>query len=356
MGVYRWRLVRECFRHEDVVLSDLYHDRLRPVIGPGMHCLDPPAHTELRSAIEPVFRETLGDLSDRRLRELIGSVVESLPDRGEVDLVSEFTTVFPFRVLGAMIGVPEEDLEWLRVATFRFGLNYMFGGPGSGGTKDLAAPRDELLSFFRDLVRKRRNQSGKDDLIERLLDLSVDGRSLGDEEIIAFLLHLAPAATATTAMASGMLFYALMRHRPQSRHLREDLSRVHDAVEEGLRWSPPFAVVQRQAKASLTLGETEVPAGTRLALFIAAANRDPERFDDPHDFDLRRDSSAHLSFAAGPHVCLGESLARREMRTAIRVFFDRWEEVRIDPERREKAYIGGRYWRGIPQLPVLLSG
>lgn len=192
-------------------------------------------------------------------------------------------------------------------------------------------------------------------LISKLAHATEDGARLSDEMIQSFLMHLAPAATDSTATAAGMTLYGLLTHRDQHDALRRDPSRVAEAVEEGLRWEAPFAVLDRKARDSFSLDGTEIPAESRLLVHVGAANRDPDVYERPDDFIITRKQHDHLTFAAGPHVCLGRTLARREIQAMLRVLYRTFEDVRLDPERKDEAYVGGTFWRSIPTLPVVVG-
>jgi len=348
--VYGWDLVREALRHPDVGLSRVYRQQLEPVTGPGMHCKDPPEHTRIRSVIEPLFRESVRRISDGELRDLARDLLPPLLEEGRAELIADFTTEYPPRVIARVLGLPEVHRDWYRYGSYRFAAAYMFRQMGAVEESLLQESKRELRAYFQALVEAAREGPEEGGLLSRL----VHEPALGEEEILGFLMHLAPAS-GTSGMALGSLIYGLLTHPAEHERLRGDLSGVPRAVEEGLRWEAPFAIIERETRAPVDLGGRWIPSGTRMMLHIAAANRDPDRFENPHVFDTTRAQTGHLSFAAGPHVCLGETLARREMRAALRVLYEACSDLRLDPDRREEAYMGGGFWRGVVRLPVLLT-
>ncbi len=353
VSLYGWDVVREAFQRADVGLSPVYREQLEPMTGPGMHCVDPPEHTEVRSTIEPMFRESVQALTDRGLREVARGLLGAFDPGDRAELIADFTTEYPPRVIARVLGLPEDHRPWYQFGAYQFSAGYMFSQMGAVEDGFVEEARDRLEAYFRALVSAV-SPAEAPGLLARLVHEESGGRKLREEEIIGFLMHLAPAS-GTSGMALGSLIYGLLTHPSQHRRVREDLGRVPRAVEEGLRWEPPFAIVERQAHGALTLDGTTIPEGARLMLHIAAANRDPRRFDDPHAFDFSRERLGHMSFAAGPHVCLGETLARREMRAALRVLYEEYPGLHLDPEKRDEAYLGGGFWRGVVRLPVVLE-
>lgn len=346
---------RACLEHPDVVLADVYREHLETVMGKGMHTLDPPEHTEYRSRLKPLFQEAVGRRTSETLEACASRVLADLRGRKRIDLIDEYTSVVPFRVLSRTLGLPRGHHVWFRrtVRSFSRAFQKVQQDPAADG--ELQRVRDVLRSYFSDMVDLARGRTVTEGLIPALAHVREDGARLPEKMIASFLMHLAPAATDSTATAAGMTLYGLLTHRDQHDRLREDLSRVPAAVEEGLRWEAPFAVLDRKAAEPITLSGRRIQAGSRLLVHVGAANRDPDVFRRPHQFELDREHHRHLTFAAGPHLCLGRTLARRELQAMLRVLYRTFEDFRLDPQRRDQAYVGGTFWRSIPKLPVVVE-
>lgn len=353
--VYGWDHVREGLEHPDVVLADVYHDLLREVMGKGMHTTDPPEHTDYRERIEPVFRESVREFTRDSLESRATEVWEEFRGEPRVNLVERYTAQVPFRVLGDLLGLPSAHEPRVREVVRAYSRAFKRVQRDPGKINHLKTIRDQLREYYGGLVRSVRRASPRNNLLSRLVHRMPDGEEWAEEAIVSFLLHLGPAATDSTSAAAGMMLYGLLTHRDQLEFLRQDPSRVSAAAEEGLRWEAPFSVLDRKADEDLTLGSTRIPEGSRLLLHVAAANRDPDRFEDPHEFELQRPDREHLTFAGGPHLCLGRHLARREIQAMLRVLLREAEEIQLAPGEAETIGVRGRYWRSLPELPVSLG-
>jgi len=168
---------------------------------------------------------------------------------------------------------------------------------------------------------------------------------------------LLPAGAETTYRSSGNLLYGLLTHTDQFDAVRNDRSLIPQAIEEGLRWEPPLLFIMRTAKTDTKLGDIEIPAGANMGVAIGAANRDPDRYPDPDTFDIYRDARQHIAFGAGPHICLGQHLARLETRIALESVFDKLPNLRLDPDAMatEDPHIHGLTFRSPTSLPVLFD-
>lgn len=346
---------RICLEHPDVGLADVYAEHLREIMGEGMHTLDPPAHTHRRAKLKPLFQEAASTLTADELERHAGRVFTAFEDRERIDLMEEYASVVPFHVVSELLGLPASHRAWFRRAVRGFSRAFQQMQIDGSKGKLLRRSRDEIREYFRRMIQAARERTGDDGLLMKLAHFKEGGERLPVGTILGFLMHLAPASTDSTATATGMTLHALLHHRRQHEKLRDDLSRVPGAVEEGLRWEPPFAVLDRRVEEPFELGGRELPKGARLLVHVGAANRDPEVFERPDVFDVEREPGRHLTFAAGPHLCLGRTLARREMQAMLRVLYGNLEDFRLDSERSDEAYVGGTYWRSIPALPVVLS-
>jgi cytochrome P450 len=164
-------------------------------------------------------------------------------------------------------------------------------------------------------------------------------------------LLILPAGVETTYRASGNLLVALLTEPSLMEMLRADRGLVRGAIEEALRWEPPISTVVRVATQDCEVGGVAIPAGTNVSVSVAAANRDPHHYPDPDRFDPTRSNIAHLTFGAGPHVCLGMSLARMETAVAINALLDRLPDLRLDPSA-PRPVINGVAFRSPAALPV----
>jgi cytochrome P450 len=315
-----------------------------PVMGKTLLEKEGAEHHSSRALVSPLFR---AKLLERWRTELVEVVVHELIDRfaprGKADLVKEFTFAFPVQVIARLMGLPREDyvrFQQLSIELLSVVYNWDVGIAASA----------TLKAYFGEILAERRRDP-QDDLISTLVESEIDGERLSDEEIYAFLLLILPAGVETTYRASGNLLVAMLTEPALLETVREDRSMLRGAIEEALRWEPPISTVVRIARKDCELGGLAIPKGTNVSVSVAAANRDPAHYPDPDTFDPTRKNIAHLTFSAGPHVCLGMPLARMETTVAVNALLDRLPDLHLDPTATAPV-INGVAFRSPAALPV----
>jgi cytochrome P450 len=331
----------------DTFSSTIYDQVMGPVMGRTLRELDGAAHRASRALVSPSFR---AKLLERWRTELVEVVVHELIDRfaprGRAELVREFTFAFPVQVIARLMGLPREDYVRFQRLSIEL-LNVVYDWD-----RGLAASV-ALKEYFGQILAARRRDP-QDDLISTLAESEIDGARLTHEEIFAFLLLILPAGVETTFRGSGNLLVALLTEPELLDRVRAKRSMVRDAIEEALRWEPPITSVVRVAARDCELGGLAIPSGTSVNINVAAANRDPKRYPDPDRFDPTRTNIAHLTFGAGPHLCLGMHLARMETEVAINALLDRLPDLRLDRSAPTPTVTGVAF-RAPATLPVEFS-
>jgi cytochrome P450 len=324
--------------------SSIYEHIMGPVMGKTLLEQEGNEHRSSRALVSPLFR---AKLLERWRTELIEVVVHELIDRfaprGQADLVREFTFAFPVQVIARLMGLPREDyvrFQQLSIELLSVVYDWDVGMAASATLKE----------YFAEILGQRRKDP-QDDLISTLAESEIDGQRLSDDEIFAFLLLILPAGVETTYRASGNLLVAMLTEPGLMEALRADRQLLRGAIEEAMRWEPPISTVVRVAHKDCELGGIAIPAGTNVSVSVAAANRDPAHYPDPDRFDPTRRNIAHLTFGAGPHVCLGMPLARLEAAVAIGALLDRLPDLRADPAAPYPS-ITGVAFRSPAALPV----
>jgi cytochrome P450 len=324
--------------------SSIYENIMGPVMGKTLLEQEGDEHRASRALVSPLFR---AKMLERWRTELVEVVVHELIDRfawrGKADLVREFTFAFPVQVIARLMGLPREDyvrFQQLSIELLSVVYNWDIGMAASATLKE----------YFGEILAERRCDP-QDDLISVLAESEIEGERLTDDEIFAFLLLILPAGVETTYRASGNLLVAMLTDPSLLEMVRTDRSIMRGAIEEALRWEPPISTVVRVAKRDCELGGIAIPRGTNVSVSVAAANRDPTHYPDPDRFDPTRKNFAHLTFGAGPHVCLGMPLARMETAVAINALLDRLPDLHLDPAA-EQPVINGVAFRSPAALPV----
>jgi cytochrome P450 len=315
----------------------------RAMAEPSMITTDPPDHTRLRRIVAAAF-------VPRAVVGMQGTIVtcvndlldEATADGAAFDLVRNLAYQLPTILIAALLGLPTED--WARVKALSDGLITFF--PQQRNYDQLY----ELHEYWRALIAERK-AAPRDDLLSSLIAARDHGDVFSDDELIGQLTLLLVAGHETTTYALGSAVLHLLRD-PERWASLADLP-IEPAVEELLRYDPPFQALTRVAASDLELGGVQIRAGDQVQLWLAAANRDPARFADPDRLDLTRTDNRHLTFGLGTHFCLGSALARLELQTALTVLRDRFPGLRLAQEevpRRHDSAI-----RGPASLPVIAA-
>jgi cytochrome P450 len=301
--------------------------------------VNPPDHTRLRRLAGPAFspRRMLayGVLVD----EAIGTMLDSAARDREFDLMSAFASPLPIVVMTRLLGLPEEPERLRRLgSTVARALDGIWS---LGQARTLVAADAELRELF-DTQRARRLTEPGDDLISALI--AEEGESISAHELgpLVRLLLLAGFETTVNAIGNGVRWL-----------LTADPTRAAAVTEEILRFDPPVQQTARVANADIAVGGIDLRRNQWVVTLLAAANRDPEVYDEPNRFDITREQPVeHLAFSGGVHYCLGSSLARMELTSAFRALAERF------PDLRQTAPITmrpGTTLRGPLRLPVAVG-
>ena len=342
--VFGYDECQQVLTDSDTFSSSIYSQIMGPIMGRTLLELEGAEHRMSRALVSPAFR---AKLLERWRSELVSVVVNELINRfaarGQAELVREFTFVFPVEVIARVMGLPKEDCARFQQLSIAL-LNVLYDWENG------IAASASLREYFGEVLTERR-RNPRDDLISTLAQAEIDGTRLTDAEIFAFLLLILPAGFETTYRASGNLLVGLLSEPALLDRIRTDRAMVPGAIEEVLRWEPPITSVMRVATCDCELGGIEIPAGTTVNVSIAAANRDPARYPDPDRFDPTRTNIAHLTFGAGPHLCLGAHLARMETTVAVNALLDRLPDLRLDANAPMPS-ITGVAFRSPEAVPV----
>jgi cytochrome P450 PksS len=311
---------------------------------------DGPEHHRLRVLGNHAFTPS----ALRRWQAVIERVVDDLLDaalaRGRMDLVADLARPLPAIVIAELFGIPPEDRETFHqwsMAVARFFLGAVGDPEEAARAANEARLRQE--SYFRDLLEERRRRPG-DDLMSLLLKGQAEGR-LTAEEVCAQCILLLDAGHITTMDQFGNTVLALLNNPEQLGRLREDPALVRSATEEGLRYDGAVQFIQRIAREDLVLRDQTIRKGDLLYLSLGAANRDPAVFPAPDRFLVGRPDNRHLAFGAGPHLCLGMTLARSELNVALGRLVRRTLRMRLE-ERPLRWRADSLRLRGLESLPV----
>jgi cytochrome P450 len=313
-------------------------------VGNSMIMKDPPEHTRLRNVVSKAFTpRSIAEL-EPRIREITVRLLDEIAMDEPFDIIERFAIPLPITVIAEMLGIDPADR-----ADFKRWSNAIIGTVPMPPMK----LRDEFGEYFGRVLDERRAHP-RDDLITRLVTID-DGDALTTDELLSFVMLLLVAGNETTTNLIGLSTLYLSRHPEQRNVLAEDTRSIPNAIEEILRFDGPVHMVPpRIVRRAVTLGDVDLPAGSWIMAILAAANRDPLRFDDPDTFDITRpDANGHVAFGAGIHFCLGAPLARLEGRIALEELLRRAPALHLARPDEPVAFAESSFIRTIHSLPVV---
>ena len=327
-------------------------DVLHPLLPPSLLAVEPPEHTRYRKTVSSVFTSRAVSALQDRVEGTAAALLEGLADEsGVVDIVDRYCAQLPVAIISEILGVPDDDrakvLEFgeLAAPSLDFGLSW----------RQYQSVQHGLEGFNAWLVahlEKLRNNPG-DDLMSQLIAASEGGVRLDQSELLAVAGLVLAAGFETTVNLLGNGIRMLLNSPDQLAVLSADPSLWPNAVEEILRLDSPVQLTARVARTDTVVAGTAIRRGEMVVIYLAAANRDPKVFTDPHRFDVTRPNAGkHLAFSGGRHFCLGAALARIEGETGLRRFFTHFPDARLAGEGRRRDT---RVLRGWARLPVSLG-
>ena len=310
-----------------------------------------PDHTDMRKVIHGYFNPKAMELWRPLVQSAINQLLDEAEDRGYMDVMRDYATPLPLLVIAAMMGIETSDRQFIRSLAEKL----LFLGRGN---TDRMQPLTEgimgLQEYLRPMVAERiKNPNG--DLLDRMTDAYRVG-VMDEEQVVAnaILLLLAGHETTINLICNGTRAFmthpdqwALMKSDPEGRMIR--------ATEECLRYDPPVKSIQRISGEGVELGGKHIQPNQRMRWFITGANRDPEVFDRPDDFDIERYPNPHVAFGSGIHHCLGATLARLEGQEAFKTLAQRFPNLSLGCDPEDLTYTSSIAFRTLEQLPVNLS-
>ncbi|MBW2242949.1 MAG: cytochrome P450 [Deltaproteobacteria bacterium] len=308
--------------------------------------MDPPRHDGLRSLVSRGFTPRRVNALEPRIRELAIHYIERFRDRGECDFVAEFAGKLPMDVVSEMVGVPEADRDMLRSWADQV-LHREEGVMGLPEAATQAAAK--LYAYYVDLVKERKQKPGED-LVSALLDTELEGKRLGDTDVIGFLFLMIVAGNETTTKLLANALYWADRNPDEREKVRRDESAIPRWVEETLRYDNSTQLLARTITRDHEVGGHLLREGEKALLLVGSANRDEEVWERADVYDIDRDTSASLSFGRGTHFCLGASLARLEARISLEELQRRVPEIHVRHEGLVRVH--STNVRGFAALPI----
>jgi cytochrome P450 len=311
---------------------------------------DPPVHTMHRGLMSRVFTPRRMAALEDQIRDFCARCLDPLVGSDGFDIITELASVMPMRVIGMLLGIPEEDQVAVRNRTDE-NLRTKPGEPMQVKEERVASG-----DMFADYIEWR-SKHPSDDLMTQLLnaefeDEAGETRTLTRQEVHTYSAVIAGAGNETTGRLIGWLVKLLAEHPDQRRQVVEDRSLIPRVIDEALRFEPTGHAVARYVMEDVEYHGQTIPAGSPILLLMASANRDPRRYADPDVFDIHREDIQHLTFGFGLHYCLGANLARLEGRVALDELLQRFPEWEVEHDGMELAPTSTV--RGWEHMPIIL--
>jgi len=322
--------------------------------------MDGVRHRALRSVIQRQFGASVINSYGDFLRGLTAKTLDAALAKGSFDFVADVSADFPINVLARLLDVPPQDnqqlIDWGNRIIGNTDPDYadvLLHSEESEKYRDLPfrSPASiEVFEYGRELARQRRGGEGTD-LVSKLVNtVPRDGVPLSAQDFDNYFLLLVVAGNETTRHTITHSMLALLQHPEQLARLKDDPSLIPTAVEEFLRWASPVYHFRRTATRDVELGGKQVREGDKVVMWYASGNRDEQVFGNPYDFDVARENNDHVTFGKGsPHLCLGNLLARTEIRIMFEELIPRLADIRLTGD---VPRVRSNFVNGIKKLPV----
>lgn len=314
----------------------------------SINLLDPPESSRLRRLVSQAFTAPRVEAMKPKTQRIVDSLLDEMADHGPpADVVKHVSTRLPLTTICEVLDIPESDRPELR----RRAMEMMTIGAATRETAVEA--KAELRSYFAELTRIRREAPG-DDLISSLATARDGDEILGADELTVMAMVLLMTGHDTSTYQLSNITYTLLAHPEQLAKLRARPEMLPRALEELLRYIPfrKGVGIPRIATEDVELGGVTIKAGDTVHVSYLAANRDPDRFDNPDELDLDRPTQPHMTFGWGSHHCVGSPLALMEIQLAIGTMLARFPGLELAVPASELRWNTESIWRYPYELPV----
>jgi cytochrome P450 len=302
--------------------------------------LDPPRHTKLRKLVLPNFTDKALQPWVPGLRQIIADAFEPLLPLGQADVVVDIARPVPVLAICLILGI---DRDWRQIR--KLAEDFL----AATGRQEARAKAAELEGMLEEEIEARRGQPVRD-LLGTYVNAEIDGEPIPPAELLGLVQLMVVAGHETTVNGMGMLMYRLCAEPGLRERVLADRTLADKIIDETLRLHPPVWNMGRTVREETVMRGAQLCPGEKVMLVYGAANRDPDKFENPDAFDIDRTGiTQHLTFGSGRHRCIGEALARLELRLTLNYILDTVPDVELDGE---PVFGGGTNQYGPRSLPV----
>ncbi len=312
--------------------------------------MDPPDHLKYRLVTQKFLTPSSLKGFEEKIYAIADAWAAKLEGQSRIEFAEEIAYLYPVEVIMTLLGLPLKDMPFvLKLAMDTFMPLDPDNPPEGVDINDPAIVAklvksviDRVGDYFAPQVDDRR-KTVRNDLTSLIANASIDGAPMPANEIIGYFSVLATAGHDTTASTASAAMYALATTPGLFDRIKNDRTLIRKLVEEAIRWATPVKTFMRTAAEDTSMGEVTIHKGDWIMLCYASGNRDESKFEDADKFDIDRPQSTHLSFGYGPHICLGQHLARLEVSALIERIITRLDTVELDgaPEFSHSFFVNG---------------
>jgi cytochrome P450 len=306
--------------------------------------IDPPRQRVYRKQLNPHFAPRMVYRYENDIRDIADELIDTFIDRGSCDIAVEFARKFPGTVFFRLI-VCCSDEDFRAVEPSARMISFESEDP-----EKFTRAAANFREWAAKVLGSRGGQPRAPDVVDAVMHLTDTGTAFADHELLSGLQILAQGGIGTSASVIGVVMRVLAEQPRLQERVRADNSLIPALIEECVRLEPPVALIFRTATRDVEVAGRPIKKGQKIGLLFAAANRDPEVFDQPDAVHIDRPHNRHLAFGAGPHRCIGSNLARLQIRVAIERLLERLGSFRI-PDGAEVTYLSGQA-RGPASVPL----
>jgi cytochrome P450 family 142 subfamily A polypeptide 1 len=321
---------------------------------PMMIDFDAPEHVRRRRLVSEGFTPKRVRAMEDELRHICDAIIDRVCERGECDFVADIAAPLPIIVIGNMLGVAPSDRDDL--LRWSDDMLSALGAPDASMMDKAAIAFVEYTEYINPVFADRRATKSTEDLVGVLCHAEIDGDSLDDDSLIHETLLILIGGDETTRHVISGGVEELLAHPEQMARLTAEPDRlVAGAIEEMLRWVSPIKNMARMATRDTELEGTAIKAGQEVILLYPSANRDRAMFEDPDTFDIERSPNPHMAFGFGAHFCLGNQLARLELKVMTERLLARLPDLHLAIDREALPRRQANFISGIEEMPVTFS-
>lgn len=312
--------------------------------------MDPPEHAKIRSLTSGLFLPGKISKLEEQIRIFAKQSVDHfLSFDGECDFVKDFALHYPLRVIMSLLGVPAEDEpRMLKLTQEFFGVHDPEEQRAEVRSDPVAAAKmyhasiTDLFGYFNDLSDDRR-KTPRDDMATVIANAQVDGAPISEADQNGYYVAIATAGHDTTSSSTTAALHGMILYPDEFKKVKADAANIPGLVDEAIRWGAPVKHFMRNATQDVEVSGQLIRAQDRLMMCYPSGNRDEEVFTDPDRFDISRSPNKHISFGFGPHMCLGQHLAKLEMKILFEELMPHLESAELagDPKMVETNFVGG---------------